>query len=80
MLGGGFSLGMYRKAMSMHIAAGDGCNYCRCDEGKAPMERKEGCTLLRGERWGVRTLVCVKAWFPDGMRHASVGILCFRGF
>jgi hypothetical protein len=35
MLGGGFSVGMYRKAMSMHSAAGDGCNYCRCDDGHA---------------------------------------------
>jgi len=26
---------MYRKAMSMHSAAGDGCNYRKCDDGQA---------------------------------------------
>jgi hypothetical protein len=41
MLGGGFSVGMYRKAMSMHSAAGDGCNYCRCDDGQAIMQDDE---------------------------------------
>ncbi len=69
MLGGGFSLGMYRKAMSMHIAAGDGCNYCRCDEGKAPMERKEGRTLLRGGAVGGEDDRLRKGLVPR--RHAT---------
>jgi len=34
MLGGGFSVGMYRKAMSMNVAEGDDSHHGRCDDGK----------------------------------------------
>jgi hypothetical protein len=42
MLGGDIGAGMYRKAMSMHIAAGDGFNSCGRDDGHALDGRDEG--------------------------------------
>jgi len=45
MLGGDIGMGMYRKAMSTHIVADDGCN-CFADAPRGtPHDAKEWCTI-----------------------------------
>jgi hypothetical protein len=40
-------VGMYRKVMSTHIADGDSCNHCRCDDRPGHKKGKQRCILCR---------------------------------